>query len=50
VLTPDAEKFRAVREELLLQIASLVEAAGSALAPTQYIRMDGGREQTANDS
>jgi MscS family membrane protein len=40
VLTADAEKFRAVREELLLQVASLVEAAGSALAPTQYIRMD----------
>ena len=40
VLTADAEKFRAVREEVLLQVASLVEAAGSALAPTQYIRMD----------
>lgn len=50
VLTPDAEKFRAVREELLLQIAALVEAAGSALAPTQYIRMEGAREAGATDS
>jgi MscS family membrane protein len=40
VLTADAEKFRAVREELLLQLASLVEAAGSALTPTQFIRVD----------
>ena len=40
VLTADAEVFRARREELLLDIASLVETAGSALAPTSFIRLD----------
>jgi len=39
VQTAEPELFRAVREELLLQIASVIEAAGSALAPTQFIQM-----------
>jgi MscS family membrane protein len=39
VLTAEPEMFRAVREELLLQVASIVEAAGSALAPTRFIQM-----------
>ena len=40
VLTAEAEEFRARREELLLGIASLVESAGSALAPTSFIQLD----------
>jgi MscS family membrane protein len=42
VLTPEPELFRSIREELLLQIASVVEAAGSALAPTRFIEMGPG--------
>jgi len=40
VLTADSEEFRTRREELLLEIASLVEAEGSALAPTSFIQID----------
>jgi MscS family membrane protein len=41
VLTADVPEFLAVREELLLQIAAIVEAAGSGFAqPTQFIYMD----------
>jgi MscS family membrane protein len=38
--TPDGEEFRALREELLLDIASIVEAAGSALAPTRFMQLE----------
>lgn len=38
--TPDGEEFRALREELLLDIASIVEAAGSALAPTHFMQLE----------
>ena len=41
VLTPDAEVFRAVREQLLLEVAALVESLGSALAPTRFVAVDG---------
>ncbi len=41
VLTHDAEQFLLVREELLLQIATIVESSGTAFAqPTQYVYMD----------
>lgn len=41
VTTTDAAKFLAVRESLLLAIATIVEAAGSAFAqPTQFIYME----------
>ncbi len=40
VLTIDVEAFRECREELLLGIASTVESAGSALAPTSFIQVD----------
>jgi MscS family membrane protein len=42
VLTPEPELFRSIREELLLQIAAVVEAAGSALAPTRFIEVGPG--------
>jgi len=41
VLTQDADEFRAVREELFLGIAALVETVGSALAPTRFVNVDG---------
>lgn len=41
VLTSDGDMHRAVREELLLAIATLVEEAGSALAPTRFIQVEG---------
>lgn len=40
VLTAEAEVFRERREDLLLGIASLVESAGSALAPTSFIQVE----------
>ena len=41
VLTADFAEFLAVREELLLDIASMVEAEGSAFAqPTQFVYME----------
>jgi MscS family membrane protein len=40
VLTPDAEQFRAHREKLLLEIATLIEATGSALAPTTFVNLE----------
>ncbi len=40
VLTTDVPDFLAVREELLLEIATIVEAAGSALAPVRHIRVE----------
>ena len=45
VLTTNGEEFRALREALLLAIATQVEAAGSALAPTRFIRMEGQAKQ-----
>lgn len=39
VLTTEPEKFRAIREEILLQVASVIEAAGSALAPTRFVQL-----------
>jgi MscS family membrane protein len=41
VLTADFNRFLELREELLLRIASVVEAAGSAFAPTRFIYMQG---------
>src|SRR4029434_2023061 len=41
VLTNDPDEFRAVRENLLLEIAALVESVGSALAPTRFVAVDG---------
>lgn len=38
--TADGEEFRAWREELLLDIATIVEAAGSALAPTRFMQLE----------
>jgi MscS family membrane protein len=47
VLTADFAEFLAVREGLFLEIASTVEAAGSAFAqPTEFIYVDG--ESTAD--
>jgi MscS family membrane protein len=37
VLTADFNRFLELREELLLRIASIVEAAGSGFAPTRFI-------------
>jgi MscS family membrane protein len=41
VLTADFSRFLELREELLLRIASVVEAAGSGFAPTRFIHMQG---------
>jgi MscS family membrane protein len=41
VLTADFNRFLELREELLLRIASVVEAAGSAFAPTRFIYVQG---------
>jgi MscS family membrane protein len=41
VLTADFNRFLEVREELLLRIASVVEAAGSGFAPTRFISVQG---------
>jgi len=41
-LSADFNRFLQVREELLLRIASVVEAAGSGFAPTRFISMQGG--------
>lgn len=41
MLTADFNKFLELREELLLRIASVVEAAGSGFAPTRFIYMQG---------
>ena len=38
--TADGEEFRAWREELLLDIATIVEDAGSALAPTRFMQLE----------
>jgi len=45
MLTADYNRFLELREELLLRIASVVEAAGSAFAPTRFIYMQGSREE-----
>ena len=39
VLTADYNRFLEMRERLLLQIASVVEAAGSGFAPTRFIHV-----------
>jgi len=39
VLTTEPEEFRAVREDLLLEVATLIENAGSALTPTRFIQL-----------
>ena len=41
VLTADFNRFLELREELLLRIASVVEAAGSGFAPTRFIYVQG---------
>ncbi len=40
VLTSNVPEFLAVREELLMQIARIVEAGGSAFAPIRFIYME----------
>jgi MscS family membrane protein len=40
VLTADADAARVVREQLLLEVAALIEAAGSALTPTRYLKIE----------
>jgi MscS family membrane protein len=47
VLTADFNKFLELREGLLLQIASVVEAAGSGFAPTRFIEMHGSAGETS---
>jgi MscS family membrane protein len=47
VLTADFNRFLEVREELLLRIASVVEAAGSGFAPTRFIQMQGSEGETS---
>jgi MscS family membrane protein len=39
MLTADYARFLELREELLLRIGSIVEAAGSGFAPTRFIYM-----------
>jgi MscS family membrane protein len=41
MLTADFNRFLELREELLLRIASVVEAAGSGFAPTRFIYVQG---------
>jgi MscS family membrane protein len=41
VLTADFNRFLELREELLLRIATVVEAAGSGFAPTRFIYVQG---------
>jgi len=48
VLTADADEFRVVREDFLLEIAALVEAAGSALAPTRFFQIEGPAPKAAS--
>jgi MscS family membrane protein len=45
VLTADFNRFLELREELLLKVASVVEAAGSGFAPTRFIYMQGSAGQ-----
>jgi MscS family membrane protein len=41
VLTSDGDRFLVVREELLLQVATIVESSGSGFAqPTQFVYME----------
>jgi MscS family membrane protein len=43
VLTADLEEFLAVREDLLLQVAGIVESSGGAFAqPTEFLHVDSG--------
>jgi MscS family membrane protein len=46
VLTADFSRFLELREELLLKIASVVEAAGSGFAPTRFISLQGSEGET----
>jgi len=48
VLTADADEFRVVREDFLLEIAALVEAAGSALASTRFFQIEGPAPKAAS--
>jgi len=41
LLTADFNRFLELREELLLRIAAVVEAAGSGFAPTRFIYLQG---------
>jgi MscS family membrane protein len=45
VLTADYNRFLELREDLLLRMASIVEAAGSAFAPTRFIYMQGSERE-----
>ncbi len=47
VLTADTERFLELREELLLRIAAIVEAAGSGFTPTRLIYMQGSEPASA---
>ena len=53
VLTADFVEFLAVREDLLLQVAAIVESSGSGFAqPTQFVYMDrnGGVDSQAREA
>ena len=39
--TADAEEFRVLRENFLLEVATLIESVGSALTPTKFIQLEG---------
>jgi MscS family membrane protein len=39
VQTTEPDEFRAAREALLLEVATLIETAGSALTPTRYVHL-----------
>ena len=47
VLTRDSGEYGAVREELLLEIATRVEAAGSGLAPTRFVQLQQAQDAAA---
>jgi hypothetical protein len=40
--TREAEIFRERREALLLDVAAIIEAAGSALTPTRFVQVEPG--------
>ena len=39
--TADADEFRVLRENFLLEVATLIESAGSALTPMKFIQLEG---------
>ena len=39
--TADIDEFRVLRENFLLEVATLIESAGSALTPMKFIQLEG---------